>query len=71
MTGDDIKSDYDFSEGIRGKFYRPDMKLNIPISLDEDTMAFILAVAEKKKTEPGSIVNELIRAAMRLMDVTQ
>jgi hypothetical protein len=29
-----MKSEYDFSKGERGKFYRPDVELNIPVYLD-------------------------------------
>lgn len=31
-----MKKEYDFSKAQRGKFYSPDMKLNIPIYFDED-----------------------------------
>lgn len=29
-----MKKEYDFSKGIRGKFYKPDIQLNIPVYLE-------------------------------------
>jgi len=29
-----MKSEYDLSKSERGKFYRPDVELNIPVYLD-------------------------------------
>ncbi len=31
-----MKKEYDFSKGERGKFYRPDAKLNLPVYLEPD-----------------------------------
>jgi hypothetical protein len=35
------KREYDFSKGIRGKFYRPDVQLQLPVYLDEDVADFV------------------------------
>lgn len=42
-----MREEYDFSKGERGKFYHHDLKLNIPIYLDEDVSEFIEALASK------------------------
>jgi hypothetical protein len=31
-----MKKEYDFSKGERGKFFRPDAKLNLPVYLEPD-----------------------------------
>jgi hypothetical protein len=31
-----MKKEYDFSKGERGKFYRPDVRLNLPVYLEPD-----------------------------------
>jgi|YNPNPStandDraft_1061719.scaffolds.fasta_scaffold163460_1 carbon starvation protein CstA len=36
-----MKREYDFSKGIRGKFYRPDVQLQLPVYLDEDVADFV------------------------------
>lgn len=36
MTVELMKPEYDFSKGERGKFYRPDAKLNVPLDLNTE-----------------------------------
>jgi hypothetical protein len=66
-----MKSDYDFSKAERGKFYQPDIKLNLPIYLDDEVMAFVEKLAEKKGADTSSIVNKLLRGDMIISDVIQ
>jgi hypothetical protein len=61
-----MRKEYDFSSGERGKFYRPDMKLNIPIYLDEEVSAFIEKIASKKGIDRSSVVNKLLRGDIKL-----
>ena len=44
-----MKEQYDFSKGERGKFYRKNAKLNLPIYLDDDVLQFVEGVAKKIK----------------------
>jgi hypothetical protein len=66
-----MKDEYDFSKGTRGKFYRPDAKLNLPIYLEDEVMAFVEKIAEKKGTDMSSVVNKLIRGDMLISDVME
>jgi predicted transcriptional regulator len=63
-----MKRNYDFSKGERGKFYRPDMKLNIPIYLDEEVSAFVDKLASKKRVDRSSVVNDLLRDEIKLAE---
>jgi len=63
-----MRKEYDFSKGERGKFYRPDMKLNIPIYLDEDVSAFVEKIASKKGIDRSSVVNELLKGDIKLAE---
>ena len=63
-----MRKEYDFSKGIRGKFYRQGAKLNLPVYLDSEVLAFVKRIAEKRRTDVSSIVNELIRNDMQLAD---
>ena len=63
-----MKKEYDFSTGERGKFYKQGAKLNLPVYLDKEVLAFVRRIAEKRKTDVSSIVNELIRNDMSLAD---
>ena len=64
-----MKQEYDFSKAERGKFYRPDVKLNLPVYLDEEVQAFIQGIAEKRNADLSSVVNQLIRTDMQLAEV--
>jgi hypothetical protein len=63
-----MKREYDFSKGERGKFYRPGMKLNLPVYLDEEVLAFVQQIAKRRKTDLSSVVNQLLRSDMDLAE---
>jgi len=56
-----MKKEYDFSKGVRGKFYREDVKLNVPIYLEKDVAEFIQNVAKRKNVDTQTIVNKMLR----------
>ena len=63
-----MRKEYDFSKGVRGKFFQPNAILNLPVYLDKEVLSFVLRIAEKRKTDLSSIVNELLRKDMQLVD---
>ncbi|MFO8240014.1 MAG: hypothetical protein R6T90_03335 [Dissulfuribacterales bacterium] len=66
-----MRKEYDFSKGKRGKFYRPDMKLNIPIYLDEEVSAFVEKIASKKGIDRSSVVNEILKGDIKLAEAME
>ena len=66
-----MRKEYDFSKGERGKFYRPDMKLNIPIYLDEEVSAFVDKIASKKNIDRSLVVNELLRGDIKIAEAVE
>ncbi|MBP1699079.1 MAG: hypothetical protein HGA41_06375 [Syntrophaceae bacterium] len=66
-----MRKEYDFSKGERGKFYRADMKLNIPIYLDEEVSAFVDKIASKKRMDRSSVVNELLRGDIKIAEAVE
>jgi len=60
-----MRKEYDFSKGERGKFHRSDMRLNIPIYLDEDVSVFVEKIAIKKGIDRSSVVNELLKSDIK------
>ncbi len=66
-----MRKEYDFSKGERGKFYSPEMKLNIPIYLDDEISAFVDKIASKKKVDRSSVVNELLRGDIKIAEVLE
>ncbi len=66
-----MNKEYDFSKGERGKFYKPDVKLNIPVYLDATAYSFVEKIAEKKQEDVSTIVNKLIKTDKQIADLTQ
>nr|VFJ74771.1 MAG: hypothetical protein BECKFM1743C_GA0114222_108103 [Candidatus Kentron sp. FM]VFJ77451.1 MAG: hypothetical protein BECKFM1743A_GA0114220_109872 [Candidatus Kentron sp. FM]VFK23580.1 MAG: hypothetical protein BECKFM1743B_GA0114221_109352 [Candidatus Kentron sp. FM] len=64
-----MKEEYDFTKAERGKFYRPDAKLNIPIYLDDEVRDFVAGIAEQKHSDLNRVVNDLLRLDMGLAKV--
>ena len=66
-----MRKEYDFTKGERGKFYRPDIKLNIPIYLDEEVSDFVEKIAKKKGTDRSAVVNELLRGDIKIVEAVE
>ncbi len=60
-----MKKEYDFSKGERGKFFRPDAELNIPVYLEPQVAEAVRERARKRKTSIGVLVNEWLRKDLR------
>ena len=67
MTND-MKPEYDFSQGERGKFHDPDAVFQLPVYLDEENLAFVQKVARRKNSNPSKIVNDLIRSDRQIAE---
>ena len=64
-----MKKEYDFSKGVRGKFYRPNVRLKLPIYLDDDIAEFIEKYAREKEVDAQTIVNEILRHNKEMLQV--
>lgn len=62
-----MRKEYDFSKGERGKFYRPDVELNLPIYLEPDVAKFVRELAKAKNEEIETIVNNWLRQDIALV----
>jgi hypothetical protein len=65
---DDMPNEVDFSRGVRGKFYRPNAKLNLPIYLDERVQDFLATLAAKKGVQISDIANDLLKKDIALFE---
>jgi hypothetical protein len=68
---DDMEPEYDFSSGERGKFYRPNAVLHIPIYLDADVDEFINEIAKKTGRDAEQLVNEWLRNSIDIIQSAQ
>lgn len=64
-----MKKEYDFSKGIRGKFYYPDAEFNLPIYLEPEIEEFIRKLAKAKDVERSQIVNQLLRKDKEIIEI--
>lgn len=62
---------YDFSKGVRGKFYRPNARFNVPVYLDGKVQQFITRIVKRKRTDVSAVVNRLIRSEMELVEAAK
>lgn len=62
-----MKKEYDFSKGERGKFFRKNIRINLPIYLEPDIQDFVEKIALKKGLEIEIVVNKLIKKNMQLV----
>jgi uncharacterized protein (DUF4415 family) len=56
----EMKKEYDFSKGIRGRFYRPKKK-STTIRLDDDVILFFKKKAGEDKQGYQTLVNAALR----------
>ena len=56
-----MKREYDFSKGVRGKFYRKGAELHLPIYLDAKLQEQLERLARKNGKDIGEIVNQLVQ----------
>lgn len=66
-----MEENYDFSKGERGKFYKQNLKLNLPIYLDDDVYSFVQQIAKNKQKDLSFIVNQLIHSDMKIAETVR
>jgi hypothetical protein len=68
VRDDGMPEEIDFSGGARGKFYRPDMKLKLPIYLEDQVQTRLAAIASAKGVDLSDLVNDLLRKDIELIE---
>ncbi len=66
-----MKKEYDFSKGVRGKFFRPDVKMNLPVYLDSDVLSFVEKIASNRRSDLSAVVNRLLKSDMHLIEAAK
>lgn len=66
-----MKKEYDFSKGVRGKFYSADAEFELPLYLESDVMTFLKERAEAKGVEVEQLVNDILRRDIALFEVVR
>jgi hypothetical protein len=66
-----MKDEYDFSKGERGKFYRPGVKLQLPVYLDDEVRTYLQERAKSKGIEVNRLVNDMLRREIDLIEAVK
>ena len=65
----ELENKYDFTDGIRGRFYKP-KKIPTSMRLDNDILIFLKKQANEKKIAYQTLINNLLREYMRVSGLT-
>ena len=63
-----MKREYDFSKGVRGKFYRKGAELRLPIYLDARLQEQMERLAEKNWKDVSEMVNQFVRKEVEVIE---
>ena len=66
-----MKRQYDFSKGVRGKFYKANTRLHLPVYLDSEVRQILEQIARNKRSDISTVVNQLLRSNIRLAQTLQ
>ncbi len=66
-----MKQEYDFSKGERGKFFRENAKLNLPVYLDDEVQRYLQERARSTGVEVAQLVNEMLRQDIKLIEAVK
>ena len=68
MSDEEMKPEYDFSKGERGKFYRPNARLKIPVYLDDNVRGALSAIADRKGVPVDELVNDVLKRELAIAE---
>ncbi|MBN2826165.1 MAG: BrnA antitoxin family protein [Campylobacterales bacterium] len=60
----EIKEEYDFSGGVRGRFYKP-KKVPTTLRLDDDIVLYFKKRASEEKVPYQTLINALLRKELQ------
>lgn len=63
-----MKPEYDFSKGERGKFYKPEAEMRLPIYLDAEVQRYLSERAAAKGVPLGEMVNALLKHEIQIIE---
>ena len=66
-----MRDEYDFSQGERGGFYRPQAQVHLPVYLEAEVQTTLLKLAAAKGIEYSSFVNDLLKKDIELLQIAR
>lgn len=66
-----MRSEYDFSKGERGKFFRKGAEVHLPVYLEDDVLAYLQERARAKGVDLNELVNALLKQDIALIEAAK
>jgi hypothetical protein len=63
-----MKDEYDFSNGVRGRFYRAGAELRLPVYLEQEVQTYLAKHAAQRGIELSELVDALLRRDIELIE---
>ena len=71
MGDDDMPEEIDFSQGTRGKFFKPGLQVNLPVYLEASVQTYLAERARARGVDIGQLVNELLKKDIELLEAAR
>ena len=68
---DDLPPEIDFAGGTRGKFHRPNARINLPVYLEADVQAYLVALAARRGVALSDLANDLLKKDIAIMEAAK
>ncbi|OFZ67505.1 MAG: hypothetical protein A2V79_07210 [Betaproteobacteria bacterium RBG_16_56_24] len=68
---DDIPAEVNFAGATRGKFYRPNLRLNLPVYLDAEVQDYLNVIAAKKGMPLSQLANDLLKREIGIIEAVK
>ena len=68
---DDIPAEVDFTNATRGKFYKPNLRLNLPVYLDAEVQDYLNVIAAKKGMALSQLANDLLKREIGIIEAVK
>lgn len=66
-----MKSEYDFKNAQRGKFFHKDASLELPVYLEANVRAYLTERAKAKGVPVSDLVNDLLKRDIELIEAAK
>ena len=66
-----MPAEIDFSGGTRGRFYRRNARLSLPLYLDADVQSYLGAIAAKKGVPLSELANDLLKKEIAILEAVK
>ena len=68
---EDMPAEIDFAGATRGKFYQPNLKLNLPVYLEAEVQAYLVTIASRKGVPVSDLANDLLKREIAIIEAVK